>query len=98
MLTTQQAMTIERLWSEGISGKEIGRRLGITRREVYLYANSHRWSCPVRWGDDKFCERREVVKRIALNGGTYHDVMHEVGVAKSTAGRLLTSARLELGI
>lgn len=98
MLTTQQAIAIERLWSDGISGKEIGRRLGITRREVYLYTNSHRWSCPVRRGNDKLCERREVVKQIALNGGTYRDVMREIGVAKSTAGRLLTSARLELGI
>ena len=95
-MTAQQALAIERMWAEGVSGKEIARRIGIERQRVYEYANTHRWSCPKRKGRES--DRAEIVKRLALEGCTYRDVMRELGLSKQTACRCLTSARLELGI
>ena len=66
-----QALLVEVLWSQGLSAKQIALRTGLTKNQVYGYADDHRDRCPYR----QPALPHAVVARLWREGLTARDIV-----------------------
>lgn len=91
-MTTTQAEEIERMWAEGMSGKQIANALGIPKETVYSYAKKHRTRCRRRWHkvtDDAVAEMRT----LHCDGVTQEDIAACMGYSLTTVRKVTGKRR-----